>query len=470
LAALGSVIGYFGLLDLGLNVSTVKYTAEYRARNEREILNKTVSTIFVLFLFMGVAIILACVGLASFIPGLFHITKDLESVGQLAFLIMGLNVALGLLGAVFGNIIYGYQRMDICKTVGIIQAIANALFVILFLHLGFGLIGVVVASLLGYLILMVLYLLFIHRSNYKIVIHPRLVDFKTLKRIGPYSIRSFILGLAYQIRFQTDNIVIGIFLGAALVTRYSIAYRLCFIVMALISRIPNVLFPTFTKLYTLKDIDGLRSLSLKMLKVSVAIFMPFGLFLAIFGHSFINLWVGEENFVGTDVLLVLIFMSFLHCSASPAGNLLQSIGKNKEAMFASIVEAGLNLGLSIILVQKIGLLGVALGTIIAHLCTSFWIGPWLVRKYTGLQLKKFLLSGILPPVLVGIPVGAITWFMRDLLPSSNFFYLGLKGVLVVVIYAAIYLAIGVTKKERQMYFSLLPKIGQSRASTPKAAT
>ncbi len=469
-AAIGSVIGYFGLLDFGLNVSTVKYTAEYRARNEREILSKTISTIFVAFILIGVAIILACVGLAPFIPYLFHLTKDLASVGQIAFLIMGLNVALGLLATVFGNIIWGYQRVDIWRTFGIIQVIANVLFTILFFRLDFGLIGLVVASSLNILILMALYLLFLHRSNYGIVIHPRLADFRTLKRIGPYSIRSFILGLAYRICFRTDNIVIGIFLGVALVAPYSIAYRLCFIAMALISRIPEVLFPIFTNLYTLENIDSLQSLSLKMIKVSVAIFMPLGLFLAIFGHSFINLWVGKENFVGMNVLLVLIFMSFLYSFTSPAGVILQAIGKNKETMYASIVNAGLNLGLSIILVQKIGLLGVALGTIIGQLCTGSWIGPWLVRKYTGLQVKKFFLSGILPPVLVGIPVGAITWFMRNLFPSSNFLYLGLKGVLIVVIYATIYLAIGVTKEERQMYFGLLPRIGRRQADIQNLAS
>jgi O-antigen/teichoic acid export membrane protein len=454
-------MGYFSLLNFGMNTATIKYTAEHRARNEQEILNKTVSTILAILVLIAVFIILLCIGFAPFIPRLFHLTGDLVSVGQIAFLIMGLNVALGLLGGLFGDILYGYQRVDVFMAFGIIQAIANASFTITFLRLGFGLIGVVVASLLGVLIVMILYLFFIHRSNYGIVIHPRLADLKTLKRIGPYSIRSFVLGLTSQICFQTDNIVIGTFLLVSIVTPYSIAYQLCSIVVAMVGKITHTLFPAFSKLYALEDIDGLRSLYLKTSKISIAIYMPLALFLAIFGQSFINLWVGEENFVGMNVLLVLIFITFSHSFAGPSGHLLQAIGKNKEIMYLNIVMAVLNLTLSIILVQKIGLLGVALGTLVAHLCTGFWVVPLLVYKYIGLRVKTFLLSGILPPILVGIPAGAIAWvFIQDFLPNNNFFYLCLKGVLVVGIYAVIYLAIGATKEERQMYFDLLPRIGR----------
>lgn len=246
---------------------------------------------------------------------------------------MGLNVALGLLGGLFGNIIYGYQRVDIQNIFGIIQAIATALLTIMFLRLGFGLIGLVVATLLSVLIVMFLYLLFIYRSNYGIVIRLRLADFKTLKKVGPYSIRSFVLGLTTQICFQTDNIVIGAFLLVSLVTPYSIAYKLCFTMASLVWRISDTIFPTFSKLYALEDINGLRSLYLKTVKISIAIFVPLALFIAIFGHSFINLWVGEKNFVGMNVLLVLIFITFLHSFAGPAGGLLQAIGKKGDYVF-----------------------------------------------------------------------------------------------------------------------------------------
>ena len=454
----GSIVGYFGLLDFGMNTATIKYTAEYHARNEQDNLNKYISTVLVIFIFIGIFIILVCFGLTPFIPDLFNIPEDLISVGRIAFLIMGLNVALGLIGATFGNILYGYQRVDVWKTFGLIQAIANASFTIIFLRLGFGLIGVVVSSFLCILILIILYLLFLRHSSYGIVINPRLANTSTLKKIAPYSIRSFMLGLTSQVLYYTDNIVIGIFLGASTVTTYSIAYRLCFLATYIFSIITQTIFPTFTKLYTLEDMDGLKSLYLKTVKISVVIMVPIGLFLGFFGRSFINLWVGEDNFAGINVLLVLISMDFLHAFGTPAGLLLQAVGKNKRFMFSEILNAGLNLLLSLILVRRIGLVGVALGTLIASACTSSWIVPLLACKHARLPVKRYLLSGILPPLLAGIPAGAITWvFIQDFLPNDNLFYLGLKGILIVATYLAIYFTVVATGEERRMYFSFFSK-------------
>lgn len=456
-AVLGSIIGYFGLFHFGMLTAVVKFTAEYRARAQQEYLNKIISTILAVFIPIGVLVILVCIGLAWFIPRLFHLEKDLVSVARIAFLIAGLTVVSGFFGRILGGIIYGCQRLDILKTLNIIHAVVNAVLIIVFLHLGWGLIGVVVASFLGIVILLILHLLVIYRSNYGIVIHPRLADIKILRKIAPYSLRSFVLGLTSQISFQTDNIVISVFLLISFVTPYSIAYRLCFVVVTLVAKISTVFFPTFSKLYALEDIDGLRSLYLKIVKTSVAIFTPLALFLIFFGQSFINLWVGKENFVGMSVLLVLILIAFLHSFAGPIGTLLQAIGQNREVMYLSIVMAVLNLALSIILVRKIGLLGVALGTLISHLCTGSWLGPLLVCKYIKLPVGTFFRSGVLPPLLAGVPAAAITLvFIRNLF-FDNLFCLGVKGVLVVAVYGFFYLAFAVTKQERRMYFGLIPR-------------
>lgn len=40
----GSIMGYFGLFTFGLNIAATKYTAEYRATNSQEILNKVISS------------------------------------------------------------------------------------------------------------------------------------------------------------------------------------------------------------------------------------------------------------------------------------------------------------------------------------------------------------------------------------------------------------------------------------------
>lgn len=95
--------------------AVAKYTAEYRAKDQKENLTKLVSTTFTVFIFISCFIVLICIVIMPFVPGLFKIPGSLISEGKTTFLIMGFNVALMLLGGIFGNTIYGYQRVDIWK-------------------------------------------------------------------------------------------------------------------------------------------------------------------------------------------------------------------------------------------------------------------------------------------------------------------------------------------------------------------
>lgn len=457
-AVFGSAVGYFGLFDIGLSTAMAKYTAEYSAKNEKQSLSRLVSSMTVLVIFLGLIIVLSCLALAHFIPQFFHIPEDLKYTGQILFLMMGLNVALRLIADVFGYIIYGYQRVDVWRVFGMIQVVASALLTIFFLYLGFGLIGVAVASILSTLLLLVITLLFIKRSDYGIEINLKLANITTIKNIIPYSVRTFLLGFTAQILYQTDNIVIGIFLGVAFVSSYAIAFQLCFYSTYIFSLFSQVIFPKFTKLYTLNEIDKLGSLYLSVLKMTVAIVVPSIIFLGFFGQAFIAVWVGEKNFAGIAVLFTLIFMNFFHAFGTPPGLILQAIGKNRVLVYSEALNAVLNLIFSIILIKKIGLVGVALGTMLAHICTTFWVIPLLVCKYAKLKIKEYIFSSILPPLLVGLPVaGVVMVFVKDLYPNSNFFYLGLKGGVVFILYFIVYFIIAANNQERAMYYNLLPK-------------
>jgi O-antigen/teichoic acid export membrane protein len=244
-----------------------------------------------------------------------------------------------------------------------------------------------------------------------------------------------------------------------MVTPYDVAYKLCFYITSLFGVISITIFPRFSKLYALGDIDGLQDLYLKATKISLAIMSPLAIFFVFFGQPLINLWVGEENFVGMDIFLIFILMDFIHAVGTPAGLLLQGIGRNKTFVYSETVNAGLNLILSVILVRELGLLGVALGGLTAHLCTSTWVVPLLACRHTRLPIKKLMSSAVLPPLFVGIVSGVAVWmFKQRLFQAENFLYLCLNGIIILTFYAAFYVTFGSTKEERRMYLSLIPDL------------
>lgn len=438
--SLCSLVGYFGIVDAGMNFAVVKYVAEYRAQGRKADLSKLISSILVIFGILGGVILLVFVALNSLIPGLFRLVPEWAPAARLAFVIMGLNLVCGLLTGVFANIIYGHERVDVQKCFVLIQVLVTNLFILLFLHLGFGLIGVAGAATLGWLVLMVACVIYISRRGYGISVHPRFLDLNLLKEIAPYSSRSLVLALGGQILYRTDNLVIGVMLGVIMVTPYEIGYKLCFLAVTLMYKLSDTLFPNLSRLYASGDLEGLRNLFLKIANWSVTIIVILSLFLIFCGREVIAIWVGPENVLDQEVFLVLVLLNLVHAVAGPAGQVLQAIGRNRWFTVSTLADAILNLGLSIFLCHKIGLLGVALGTLTAHLLTDSWFVTWLACKYIGLPFKKYLLSGILPPLMAAVPTAAILLLLPPLHPAT-LLSLAVRGSIISMVYLSFFLLV-----------------------------
>jgi peptidoglycan biosynthesis protein MviN/MurJ (putative lipid II flippase) len=63
-----------------------------------------------------------------------------------------------------------------------------------------------------------------------------------------------------------------------------------------------------------------------------------------------------------------------------SGTLIHALNPSPRIIAVSAAEAALNLGLSILLLPYFGLVGVALGTLIARLATMFWFAPIYVTQ------------------------------------------------------------------------------------------
>jgi hypothetical protein len=90
-----------------------------------------------------------------------------------------------------------------------------------------------------------------------------------------------------------------------------------------------------------------------------------------------------------------------------------------EDRFAPLVEAAINLVLSIVLVKQFGIGGVFFGTLISTLSVPFWISPYLVyKKVFKLPLIRYFKLYVLYAV-VGLAVAVITDTVCRLLPAAG---------------------------------------------------
>jgi O-antigen/teichoic acid export membrane protein len=455
-SAFTGLLGYFSLLNFGFQTATAKYTAEYRVLGKYSELNKIISTIFVLFAVIAVILSIFSIAISFFLPALFNAPQELIRPGSITFMLLGLGVAVRILGGIFGNIIYGHERIDLVKGFGIVQTFAYGILVIIFLMSGLDIIGIGLAFFISALILGLLYLTHIQRNNYLITISPRLYDSSTLKQIAPYSLRSFLLNLTSRLLYQTDSIVIAIFRGATSVSSYAVAYNLIFSMTYLASAISETIFPRFSSLYAQGRINDLTKIFIASTKLSTGIGVFIALFIIIDGPLFLTIWVGSENTIDSNTLLILALMSIIHTVFTPAGLLLQGIGENKGFAISEICNAGLNIVLSILLVTNHGVWGVAMGTLVAHICTSTWIVPILVSKYTNQTIKQYLLKPVIVPILLGLPTYILTQLLQDLINFTNgWAELMATATCLILVYGTFFIIIGLNQEERKEYLNFI---------------
>ena len=91
---------------------------------------------------------------------------------------------------------------------------------------------------------------------------------------------------------------------------------------------------------------------------------------------------GTEFSVGSDILIVLTIGQLINVACGSVGYILMTSGHEKTVRDIMMVTAAINIVLSIYLVQYIGVLGVAIATMISVVILNISM-LYSVKKYLG---------------------------------------------------------------------------------------
>jgi peptidoglycan biosynthesis protein MviN/MurJ (putative lipid II flippase) len=130
---------------------------------------------------------------------------------------------------------------------------------------------------------------------------------------------------------------------------------------------------------------------------------------------------------------------------------MMGINKHKPLVPIAVGEAIVNLLLSIALIKKVGVVGVAWGTAIPNLAVSLFFWPWYANRTLGIPLKKYMLSLWFLPLLAVSPFALCTLIVEKkwAAPSLSFFFLQIACLLPVVLLGAWFL--GLSREERESF-------------------
>jgi O-antigen/teichoic acid export membrane protein len=238
-------------------------------------------------------------------------------------------------------------------------------------------------------------------------------DIATLKMIWSYSFKTFIIIIAVQIVFYTDNVVVGAFLSVGAVTLYSIAGSLALYSGQVSSAMGSTFIPMASGMDATGQTKNLQRLLLRGSQAALGLMLPIGITLLLRGKTFIGLWMGPQySQTSGTILQILLISQFFTIANSTAGQIAYGVDKHKSVATWAAIEAVFNLSLSLILVKTVGLYGVAWGTSISMSIIHLIFWPRYVKRELGIPIRTYLWEAWIKITLCAIPF-AVTCVLVD---------------------------------------------------------
>jgi O-antigen/teichoic acid export membrane protein len=160
-----------------------------------------------------------------------------------------------------------------------------------------------------------------------------------------------------------------------------------------------VLSPTASEMETRGEQDKLHAMMIAGSRYSVLLSWPVLLGLVIFGSNLLTTWVGDRYAGAANLLTILAVPTLLSLPQSSTSAVLFGVSRHRGAMMLSLLNAVLNLVLSLLWVKPFGLVGVAMGTAVPLALVSGLAGMVYGCHALRLPFRHYFREGMLKPGL-----------------------------------------------------------------------
>lgn len=405
---LGSAVGYYGLIDIGLRAGITQSITRQIANKEVSGLREKLSTYNPIMALVGVGVVVLATSAWQLIPHLVKISPDELKNLTTVVLIQSFGIGFGIAMLPYAAILVGLERYDISEGCAVFSKIASSLMIYIGLSLGGGIVTLAIAYTTGSMIDSLLRFTFARTLLPEIKKVAWSINGKETSSLVRNSYLNTVVLLSRQVIHFSSSIIVGFLFGAASIPLYSIAGSFVEYATKIIMLSTRVLFPTMVAL----DKKGSESQLLQLYKLSTKLAVASSVVILIVGavwmKRFLTLWFAgiegaDEIIKGTPSLFIILGSSTVAIAAQRCGSQLL-LAKDAVSVLAKLMalEAIATLIFSIGLGYLAGLKGVAIGTLIPCILFSFLV---YIPKHADLlntNLSSLLSSVLVRPFIFGI--------------------------------------------------------------------
>ena len=214
---------------------------------------------------------------------------------------------------------------------------------------------------------------------------------------------------------NTDNLVLSACVGLLSAGSYSNYYLLLGSVRQILNQVYQGITASVGNLGVMEDEGHLKRVFEATAFIGQWLYGVAFICLFELLNPFVELSFGEKFLFSKEVVLVLCMNFYLNGLRNAVLTFRDSMGLFWHDRYKSLLEAGLNIVFSLVLVNFMGVIGVFLGTLFSKLLTSCWIEPYILYKH-GFKCScrgYFLRQGVYIALMTAV------WLVTDAVCSAG---------------------------------------------------
>lgn len=214
---------------------------------------------------------------------------------------------------------------------------------------------------------------------------------------------------------STDNIILTKMVSLAAVGIYTNYATITSAVQMLLTKMLNSFTPTIGNFMVNYEKDAVEDLYKKLLFVNFWFTSFCTVCLYVLLNPFIEIWLDETFLLSGFTVAVLCSQFYIKSSQTINEAFINAAGLFTRDRIRPLIEAALNLVISIVLAKEIGIAGVFIGTCISSLLTCYWRQPYLLYKHVFKNSPRhFIINQIIWVVLTCVMCFAVQMICQNL--------------------------------------------------------
>lgn len=468
----GSVFRYRYVLSLGLSSAVNRYIPLYVAQGDEEGIARVINTGLLFFSCLAAILTAGTAVIHLKMGDWFALDADLVPTAALVVLIVGFGSAIGAPLQLGSAALSGLQRYDISGVISLIALIARTTVAIVLLQRGFGLLMLGFVFSVSEVVSQLTECCIAKRLLQNVTFSFRKVDLSLLGHMLGYGINTFLYMTSALIIYKASNLVIGVFLGAADVSRFDVACTGVVLMMQFLYALTAAIKPAVSDLDARDDRQRVKEIAFLTQKYSLLFLIPASCFLIVMGREFLTVWVGDrfgDPAVIASLAQVLAIMAVAYClRLAQHSNFLVLVGRGQHRVFGVLTAAMAVLcvcgSVFAVRVLDAGLVGIAYANLVPMAIVCGLVLPLYFNRKMQMSVSESVVRVWHPAILGALPGVVVITLWKLVAPPDS--WVGILAVVAVVAAAAVVFGwlFGLEPIERERVIRALGRRGGSLAS------